>query len=155
VVYASGDTRVSIDKIDSRWSATWSPARLHVEWLRLGKIDVRLPPSAPTPDTGPAQMPKSLELPLALDVDTLTIAELSLLQGPPATATPQVFSDLAGALHSDGMRHRVVVDKLVTPYGKLQANAQIAGQAPFALWTPCAPRRKPPATASARGPAST
>ena len=133
VVYASGDTRVSIDKIDSRWSATWSPARLHVEWLRLGKIDVRLPPSAPTPDTGPAQMPKSLELPLAIDVDTLTIAALSLLQGPPATATPQVFSDLAGALHSDGMRHRVVVDKLVTPYGKLQANAQIAGQAPFAL----------------------
>ncbi len=31
------------------------------------------------------------------------------------------------------MRHRVVVDKLVTPYGKLQANAQIAGRAPFAL----------------------
>ncbi len=31
------------------------------------------------------------------------------------------------------MRHRVVVDKLVTPYGTLQANAQIAGQAPFAL----------------------
>lgn len=133
VVYARGDTRVSVDRIDGSWDVAWSPARLHVAWLRLGKVDVRLPAAAPEPDTGPAQMPKSLELPLAIDVDTLTIAELSVLQGPPATATPLLFSDLSGALHSDGQRHRVVVDKLVTPYGKLQANAQMAGQAPFAL----------------------
>jgi len=133
VVFASGDTRVSVDKLDGSWTLAWSPTRLHVAWLRIGKIDMRLPPSAPKPDTGPAQMPKSLELPLSIDIDTLTIAGLSLLQGPPATATPLVFADFSGALHSDGHRHRVVVDKLVTPYGKLQANAQMAGQAPFAL----------------------
>lgn len=131
VVYASGDTRVTIDSIDGKWQMTWSPARLHVEWLRLGKIDARLPASEPSAE--PAKMPASLELPLAVDIDTLTIRELSLLQGPAATSSPLVLADLAGALHSDGQRHRVVVDKLVTPYGKLQANAQIAGKTPFAL----------------------
>ncbi|GJG93446.1 translocation/assembly module TamB domain-containing protein [Cupriavidus pauculus] len=131
VVFASGETRVTIDRIDTKWQVSWSPARVHVEWLRLGKIDARLPASAPS--TEPARMPQSLELPLAVDVDALTIGELSLLQGPPATASPLVLSDLSGALHSDGQRHRVVVDKLVTPYGKLQANAQIGGKAPFPL----------------------
>lgn len=131
VVYASGDTRVTVDRIDARWQLSWSPRRLHVEWLRLGKIDARLPASAPS--TEPARMPDSLTLPLAVDVDTLTVAELSLLQGPAATSSPLVLSDLSGALHSDGQRHRVVVDRLVTPYGKLQANAQIGGTTPFPL----------------------
>lgn len=131
VVFASGDTHVTIDRVDARWQMSWSPTRLHVEWLRLGKIDARLPASPPS--TEPARMPASLELPLAVDVDVLTIAELSWLQGPPATSSPIVLSDLSGALHSDGLRHRVVIDKLATPYGKLQANAQIAGQTPFAL----------------------
>jgi len=131
VVFASGDTRVAIDRIDTKWEISWSPTRLHVAWLKLGKIDARLPASAPS--TEPAKMPQSLELPLAVDVDTLTVSELSLLQGPAATSSPLVLSDLSGALHSDGQRHRVVVDKLVTPYGKLQANAQIGGKTPFPL----------------------
>ncbi|MGX0935946.1 translocation/assembly module TamB domain-containing protein [Cupriavidus metallidurans] len=131
VVYASGDTRVAIDRIDSRWKMTWSPMRLHVEWLRVGKIDARLPASEP--NTPPAQMPATLELPLAIDIDTLTLGELSLLQGPPATSSPLVLSGLSGAVHSDGQRHRIVIDRLVTPYGKLQANGQIAGRKPFAL----------------------
>jgi translocation and assembly module TamB len=131
VVFASGDTRIAIDQIDAKWDLSWRPARLHVAWLKLGKIDARLPASAPS--TEPAKMPQSLELPLAVDVDTLTVGELSLLQGPAATSSPLVLSDLSGALHSDGQRHRVLVDKLVTPYGKLQANAQIGGKAPFPL----------------------
>lgn len=131
VVFASGDTRVAIDRIDTKWQMTWSPLRLHVEWLRLGKIDARLPASAPS--TEPATMPQSLELPLAVDVDALSVEALSLLQGPAATSSPLVLSDLSGALHSDGRRHRVVVDRLVTPYGKLQANAQLGGQTPFPL----------------------
>ncbi|WP_019449125.1 translocation/assembly module TamB domain-containing protein [Cupriavidus sp. BIS7] len=131
VVYASGDTRVTIDRIDSKWQVTWSPMRLHVEWLRVGKVDAHLPASKPSAQ--PAQMPATLELPLAVDIDTLTLGELSLLQGPAATSTPLLLSDLSAALHSDGRRHRLVVDHLVTPYGKLQANAQIAGRKPFAL----------------------
>lgn len=131
VVFESGDTRVAVDRIDTRWDVVWSPARLHVAWLRIGKVDARLPASPPS--TEPAKMPASLELPLAIDIDTLTIERLTLLQGPPATATPLEFSELSGALHSDGQRHRAVVDRLTTPYGKLQANAQIAGKAPFAL----------------------
>ena len=131
VVFASGETRVAIDRIDAQWQMSWSPTRLHVAWLKLGRIDARLPASAPS--TEPAKMPQSLELPLAVDVDVLTVGELSLLQGPPATSSPLVLSDLSGALHSDGLRHRVVIDKLVTPYGKLQANAQIGGKSPFPL----------------------
>lgn len=131
VVFASGQTRVVVDRIDGNWALTWQPRRLHVEWLRIGKAEVKLGPAEPS--TGPMQMPKSLELPLAIDVDTLTLERLSLLQGTAPTAEPMVFSNLAGALHSDGQGHRVSVDKLETPYGKLATNAQLGARAPFAL----------------------
>ncbi|WP_454722616.1 MULTISPECIES: translocation/assembly module TamB domain-containing protein [Cupriavidus] len=134
VVFASGQTRVTVDRAEGDWALGWSPARLHVNWLRIGKVTLRLPPAAPAaPGSAPATLPASLELPLAVDVDALTLERLALLQGPPATPGELVFSGLAGALHSDGLRHRVSIDQLLTPYGKLAANAQIAGQAPFAL----------------------
>ncbi|EHP40468.1 gramicidin S biosynthesis protein GrsT [Cupriavidus basilensis OR16] len=131
VVFASGETRVTVDRVDGSWAFSWSPTRLHVSALRVGAVTLRLPPSQP--DSAPATLPKSLDLPLAVDVDTLTLDRLTLLQGPPATPSETVLSDLAGSLHSDGQRHRVSVERLVTPYGKLAANAQVAGQAPFAL----------------------
>lgn len=138
LVYASGEgdaaTRVTIDRIDGTWSFVWSPARLHVQDLRIGNVDAKLPPAAPEPaDRTPARMPDSLSLPLAIDVDTLTLAQLSVTQGNAPTATPLVFKDLSAALHSDGARHRLTVDRLVTPYGKLQANAQLAGPRPYPL----------------------
>ncbi|CAG2128912.1 hypothetical protein LMG31506_00553 [Cupriavidus yeoncheonensis] len=131
VVFASGATRVTVDRIDSSWNMAWSPRRWHVAWLRIGKVDVQLGPSAPS--TTPATMPTSLELPLAIDIDVLTLERLALRTSPAATAQPMVFSGLAGALHSDGLRHRLSVDRLETPYGKLAATAQIAARAPFAL----------------------
>ncbi|MBY4949131.1 translocation/assembly module TamB [Cupriavidus respiraculi] len=137
VVFAQGDMRVAVDRLDGKWTMGLGigdgPARLHVAWLRLGNVDVRLPASEPQPDKAPATMPDSLRLPLAIDVDSLTVQRLSLVQGPSVTASPLVFSDLAAALHSDGERHRLSIDNLQTPYGKLRANAQIAGQAPFPL----------------------
>ncbi|QCC01798.1 translocation/assembly module TamB [Cupriavidus necator H16] len=131
VVFASGQTRVAVDRVDGNWVLGWQARRLHVQWLRIGKAEVKLGPSEPS--TEPMQKPTSLELPLAIDVDSLTLERLSLLQGTAPTAEPMVFSNLAGALHSDGQRHRVSVDKLETPYGKLAANAQLGARAPFAL----------------------
>ncbi len=131
VVFAAGQTRVTVDRFDGSWSFAWSPTRLHVDWLRIGTVTLRLPPSPP--EAPPATLPKSLELPLAVDVDTLTLEHLTLLQGPPATPSEMVFSDLAGSLHSDGQRHLASIERLLTPYGRLAANAQLAGQAPFAL----------------------
>ncbi|UXC35468.1 translocation/assembly module TamB domain-containing protein [Cupriavidus gilardii] len=137
VVFAQGDTRVGVDRLDGSWSLAWhlgpGRARLHVAALRLGNVDVRLPPSEDKPDQPPPTLPDSLSLPLAIDIDALTLARLSILRGPEATASPLVFSDLSAALHTDGSRHRLTVDRLVTPYGKLSANAQLAGEAPFAL----------------------
>ncbi len=137
VVFAQGDTRVSVGRLDGSWSLAWhlgpGRPRLHVAALRLGNVDVRLPPSADEPDKPPPTLPDSLSLPLAIDVDAMTVARLSVLRGPEATASPLVFSDLSAALHTDGSRHRLTVDRLVTPYGKLSANAQVAGEAPFAL----------------------
>ncbi|MCO4888823.1 translocation/assembly module TamB [Cupriavidus sp. WGtm5] len=131
VVFASGQTRVTVDRVDGSWNLSWQPRRLHVQWLRIGKAEVRLGPSEPS--TGPMQKPASLELPLAVDVDALTLERLALVQGPAPTAEPMVFGNLSGALHSDGQHHRVSVDKLETPYGKLAANAQLGAAAPFAL----------------------
>jgi translocation and assembly module TamB len=131
VVFASGQTRVAVDRVDGNWTLSWQPRRLHVAWLRIGKAEVKLGPSAPS--TEPMQMPKSLELPLAIDVDSLRLERLSLLQGTAPTAEPMVFGNLTGALHSDGQHHRVSVDKLETPYGKLAANAQLGARAPFTV----------------------
>ena len=131
VVFASGETRVTVDRVDSSWDLAWSPRHWHVVWLRIGKVDVQLGPSEPS--TTPAKMPASLELPLAIDIDTLTLDRLALRTSPAPTTEPMIFSGLAGAFHSDGQRHRLTIDRLETPYGKLAANAQIAAQAPFAL----------------------
>ncbi|NUO88480.1 MAG: translocation/assembly module TamB, partial [Cupriavidus sp.] len=131
VVFASGQTRVAVDRVDGSWNLSWQPRRLHVQWLRIGKAEVRLGPSEPS--TEPMQKPASLELPLAVDVDALTLERLALMQGPAPTAAPMVFGNLAGALHSDGQRHRISIHKLETPYGKLAANAQLGAAAPFAL----------------------
>jgi len=130
VVFASGQTRVTVDRAEGSWEASWSPLHLHVAWLRVGKVDVRLGPSKP--GGTPAQMPHSLELPLAIDVDALRLEQLSLLEAGP-TATPMVFSGLSGGLHTDGASHRVAIDSLVTPWGKLAATGQIGGRAPFPL----------------------
>jgi len=131
VVFASGQTRVAVDSLDSRWAFSWSPARLHVQWLTIGKVDVQLGPAAPTAE--PARLPASLALPLAIDVDRLTLQRLALHDASNVSAEPLVFSDLAGNLHSDGLHHRVGVDRLTTPYGKLAADAQLGAHAPFPL----------------------
>lgn len=131
VIVDAAGTRVAIDKIDGDWTFRWSPASLHVRWLRIGKVDVRLAPTEPSP--APAVMPKSLELPMAIDVDSLRLERLSVALGGTGTAAPMVFTDLSSALHTDGVRHRASIDHWLTPYGKLAVNAQIAGTAPFAL----------------------
>lgn len=137
VVFAQGDTRVAVDRLDGAWSVAWHlgarRARLHVSSLHLGAVDVRLPPSEDKADQQPLTMPQSLEVPLSLDVDALTLERLSIVRGPAATAEPLVFSDLSAELHSDGGRHRLSIGRLTTPFGKLSANAQLGGQAPFPL----------------------
>lgn len=137
VVFASGDTRVAVDRLDGAWSLSWhfgaEHARLHIAYLRLGQIDARLAPPEPDTEDKPLTLPDSLTLPLAIDLDSLTLRRLSLVQGTEATAEPMEFSDLSAQLHSDGVRHRATVDRLVTPFGRLSANAQLGGQGPFPL----------------------
>ncbi len=131
VVFASGQTRVALDSLDGQWSFSWSPARLHVQWLSVGAVDVRLGPSEPS--NKPLTLPTSLALPLAVDIDALTLRRLALHEGGQVSAEPMVFSDLSASLHTDGLHHRLGIDRLVTPYGKLAADAQLGAQAPFPL----------------------
>ncbi|MGY8523715.1 translocation/assembly module TamB domain-containing protein [Paracidovorax citrulli] len=146
VAFVRDDTRVTVDRIDGNWSLAWrlgpGGARLHVAWLRIGEVEVNLPPAVDKPDEKPATMPDSLSLPLAVDVDSLTMQRLSLRRGVLAAAAPSPaaaadepleITDLAASLHSDGERHRLSVANVGTPYGKLSVNAQLAGQAPFPL----------------------
>ncbi|MBY4899289.1 translocation/assembly module TamB domain-containing protein [Cupriavidus sp. AU9028] len=140
VAFVRGDTRIDVTSIDGNWALAWrlgpGGARLHVAWLRIGEVQVNLPPAVDEPDDKPATMPQSLELPLTVDVDSLTLQRLTLRRGllaTPATDPMVEITDLAASLHSDGERHRLSLANVGTPYGKLSANAQLGGAAPFPL----------------------
>lgn len=137
VVFEQGGTRVKVDRVEGNWSFHWglgeAPARLHVTALRVGEVEAQLAPAAPDEPATPLTLPNAIELPLAIDVDSVTLRRLALRQGAAPTGEPMVFSDLSGAAHSDGKHHRISIAGLETPYGKLTANGQLAGQAPFAL----------------------
>ncbi|CAJ0775541.1 hypothetical protein LMG7141_00379 [Ralstonia condita] len=122
----AGSTEVRIDHVDGRWTITRGPWRGHVAYLSAGHVEVILHPTPPAPPSGP---PASLVLPMALDVDRLTVDRLAIRQG---TSTTELKA-IAGSLHTDGTRHRVLLDNMETPAGKLAATLHMTGTRPYPL----------------------
>jgi translocation and assembly module TamB len=133
VIYANRDgLRIAIDEVQGQWRIGYSPRRVHISTLRAGTVDVTLPPAdpAPKPSSG---LPASITLPAIVDIDALAVERIVIRQGASAAASVTELSALRGALHSDGVRHRVAIDRLVTPYGRATLHGQLAGIAPFTL----------------------
>ncbi|WDD94945.1 translocation/assembly module TamB domain-containing protein [Burkholderia sp. FERM BP-3421] len=118
-------TEVRIDRVSGRWALTRAPLRLTIDTLRAGAIDVRIPPSPPSPTT----LPEDLRLPLQLTVRDLRFDTLSIHEGGSTT-------ELAGLVfsgRSDGRHHDATLERLDTPFGALSARARLDGVRPFAI----------------------
>ena len=123
--YRDAAMQLDIDRIDAAWTLSLRQRRLTVSYLHVGTVDINKQPSPPTPTV----MPSSLSLPLALNLNDVSLQKLILQQGTSVT-------ELSGLqLHgtSDGVQHTLVLDKLTTAFGQATALLHLNGKQPFAL----------------------
>lgn len=125
VTFRNQQTRVDIDYIEGRWQLSLNPFKLSVEYLRIGRINARMPA---TPSARPS-LPQNLRVPLALALNAVSLKELTVNQG----LSSYEFAGLAAHGESDGVQHTLIVERLDTPYGKVGANLRLNGDRPFAL----------------------
>ena len=119
---------IAVDSVSGRWALTRDPLRFTIDYLHVGTIDARIPPS--NQPSKKAELPKDLRLPIQLAIRDLTVETLRLHQG----ATTTEFSRLAFNGRSDGQHHEAIVQRLETPFGSVTAAAKLDGGArPFPL----------------------
>jgi len=124
--YRDDVRQVDIDRADAAWSWDFTPPRLTVSSLRIGRVDVR---TLATPPDEPATMPDAIRLPLAFELRDATIGQLALHDGGDAT----VIRDIALAASSDRVRHAFALNRADTPAGRARATVTLQGEAPYAL----------------------
>jgi len=122
--YRDATMQLDIDRIESSWRLSLRQRRLTVSYLHVGTVDINKQPTPPTPTV----LPSSLSLPLALDLNDISLQQLHLQTGTSIT-------ELSGLqLHgtSDGVQHTLVLDKLTTAFGQATALLHLNGKRPFA-----------------------
>ncbi|HJV50658.1 MAG TPA: translocation/assembly module TamB domain-containing protein [Noviherbaspirillum sp.] len=125
VVYRDAAREVRIDRLDARWSWSHSPLKLTVGHLRIGTLDLT---QYPTPKQPPSE-PRSLALPLAVELRDATLQKLALHS---AGAT-SLYTAIALHGRSDGTHHALTLEHADTPYGAAQADLRLGGARPFPL----------------------
>jgi len=123
--YRDATIQLDIDRIDAAWNLSLRQRRLTISYLHAGTIDINKQPSPPTPTV----MPSSLSLPLALNLNDVSLQKLILQQG----TSVNELSDLQLHGTSDGVQHTLVLDKLTTAFGQATALLHLNGKSPFAL----------------------
>ncbi|MBM3114641.1 translocation/assembly module TamB domain-containing protein [Jeongeupia naejangsanensis] len=123
------DTAAVTVKLD-RGYLEWAPEallarRVSVSRLELGHLDITSKPSPPNQPVSPP--PTSLSLPVAIDVDAASLQRFTLAGSPVDLKQVQLN------LHSDGDVHRLDLQRLDTPRGRLKAQLSLDGRAPFAV----------------------
>ncbi|GAB3626371.1 Translocation and assembly module TamB [Pandoraea terrae] len=125
VRYLDGATRITVSHLDGRWQLGMQPWHLNVDRLHAGDVEIVLPPSPPT--TTPTKLPESLTLPLGLTLGDIRVTKLTL-------HTPDlVLQDVRLSGRSDGRDHTLLLDRVATPYGDVNANLKLSGLRPFVL----------------------
>ena len=125
--HGANGTTFAVDRLSGQWAFTWQPRRFVVDYLHAGHIDARIVPS--TEPSQPLTLPADLRLPLALDIEDVRVAKLTLHQG---TSTSE-YSRFVFHARSDGRHHEASVEQLDTPYGAVSANLKLDGVRPFPL----------------------
>lgn len=109
----------------------WTPAallrrRLSIQSLRIARLDVVT--TAAAPSSGRPQVPASLRLPLAVDVDRLVIG--ALRQGKPGALRD--LGALQGSAHYADARYAVQADA-DTPWAALRLNGTVGAERPYPI----------------------
>ncbi|AMP10991.1 hypothetical protein CAter282_3296 [Collimonas arenae] len=125
LAYRDATQEYLIDRIDARWHLSLSPLKFQVAYLHVGNVDARL---QPTPST-PTVLPSSFKLPLQLELNDISLAQLAVHEGLSTTE----LSHLQLHGESDGLQHQLVLERLDTPYGRASAKLALNGLRPFAL----------------------
>lgn len=111
------------------------PPRFHFDRLSAAEVDVITRPNEPTPP------PKSLELPFALVVDTLTIGKLSVHAEKTEAAKSTVITEISGAINLGAKAHLVKLASATIETLHVNGDATLAPQAPLTLKATVAARQ--------------
>ncbi|WP_081768687.1 translocation/assembly module TamB domain-containing protein [Herbaspirillum sp. RV1423] len=123
--YRDATMQLDVDSIDAGWRLSPAQRRLRVAYLHVGTVDINKQPAPPEPTV----LPSSLSLPLALDLNDISLQKLRLQQGTSVTELGPL--QLHGT--SDGVQHTLVLDKLNTAFGQATALLHLNGKRPFAI----------------------
>lgn len=116
----------------------WTPAalferRIHIKTLSLDSVRFA---SAPTDEaSAPPSLPDSLVLPVAVEIDRLTLGRLaqeSFPFDPAAPAASALIEALALSLTTGSEAHRLVLESVSTPVGPVRGELSLGVEAPHA-----------------------
>ncbi len=123
--YADSKRQVRVDDVNAAWRVSLHPLKLTVESLRAGRTEVTLLPTPPEP----LQPPRSLSLPLVLEVRELALRRVDIRKD----VIRIELRDILVNAQSDGRHHRLELQRLGSPFGDADARLRLDGQPPFAL----------------------
>ncbi|WP_018077513.1 translocation/assembly module TamB domain-containing protein [Thiobacillus denitrificans] len=123
---ATAARRIEIEGIRLEWQprALWQ-RRLDVDLLAARNVRVTIL----KPDPTPLQLPRSLRLPLAVQVRTFDLAQLEIVDA----GAGLTLGALRGRLDDDGQRYRLTQASVSSPWAGLQGQVEIGKDAPFVL----------------------
>lgn len=127
-----GTTAISAEQLQLQWQAkTLLQGKLHIQKIAAQQLHIRiLPQDKPSP-ASPA--PRSLALPLSVQVDSLELGELALFLDPKNAQASWQAKNIAGHYQYQNRQHRAAITTLQAYQGQYQAQLQLDGQSPFAL----------------------
>jgi translocation and assembly module TamB len=126
ITWHGEDATVTADDVVVDWNpgALWSK-RLSIRGLGARHVDIALKPSS----GGPTKPPTNLQLPLAIDVDRLAVAELDWRAGPRGGRISGIEFGYGG----DAQAHRFRALRLVSDFGKLEGNLDVGALPPLRI----------------------
>ncbi|MBV8679833.1 MAG: translocation/assembly module TamB domain-containing protein [Aquitalea sp.] len=114
-----------IDRLQLQWQpAALLQGRLQIGLLAIGHVRLN---TRPAPASPPSGAPTSLSLPLALQVDRLQLASLTV-----EPADLRLYG-LQASYGYDRQQHQLRVQHLQTPWGTARAGLTLADRSPFAI----------------------
>ena len=123
--FANPQAEVSAERLSLNFSLlALLQRRLELDHLRAGSLAITL-----EPNEEPPQLPESLLLPVALEVEQLQVGRVEIRRGDLALTLQQFDARLV----SSGRVHDVALHGAGTPWGQVKASLRLEGKHPFAL----------------------
>jgi translocation and assembly module TamB len=123
--FANPQAEISAERLSLNFSLlALLQRRLELEHLQAGSLAITLEPS-----TEPPQLPESLLLPFALEVERLQVGRVEIRRGDLALTLQQFDARLV----SSGDVHDIALLGTGTPWGQVKASLRLEGKRPFAL----------------------